>query len=683
MKVAPDSHALEVTLVAPCTLAGRVVNVAGEPIERFQLALNLPGAVFFDPGQSRTENVVDAGGAFRVRGLEPGKWKLEARAAGFGPMLPLEVELPRAADAAALILTLQPEASVAGLVLDPDGRPLAGARVTTPSDLTETMRRMRDASGVPQTTSDAEGRFLLGGLGPEVKAIHAVHEGYAPSVVHPLELAPGQQLADVTLRLQRGARVTGEVYDRDGARAADVQIIAQNRGTFEMSMARTDGNGEFAVEHLAAGPWTITAMLADATAAGAADSPDKAAALLDNLRFEMIDLAEGEEKHVVLGAPPEAPVTVRGIVRHGKEPVTQGLVSFVPDGLKSIQGMKMASLGSDGTFTTQLNSPGEYIVSVQVHEGGGGMQQNNVEFRERIPEVEQHSLELELPLGGIRGLVRDSAGAPAANVRVSLTSEGGLQTGSMLGGHYAESSTGADGRYSFRFLRPGTYTVAAGGALFGGVFGTGAGAGRILRTGIAVEEQKLVDHIDFEFEIPCDIKGRVVDGAGAPVKDASIFVRDTNGRLLDRFSMITSGPDGTFTYTGVAPGEYLVSARAKDQASSESAPVKATAEAAGEVELRLFAGTRLIIEVTDGEGVSAQAHVTVLDAAGREVQGMLGFGELSSAFAQGFDSTQQSVGPVPPGNYTVIAVGFDGTRVKKPVTLDGQPERRLKLRLKE
>ena len=151
----------------------------------------------------------------------------------------------------------------------------------------------------------------------------------------------------------------------------------------------------------------------------------------------------------------------------------------------------------------------------------------------------------------------------------------------------------------------------------------------------------------------------------------------------DRFSMITSGPDGAFTYTGVAPGEYLVSARAKEQASSDSAPVRAAADAPGVVELRLSAGTRLVVEVLDGEGVPAQASVTVLDARGREVQGMIGFGELSTAFSQGFDSTQQSIGPVPPGTYTVIAVGADGTRVKKPVTLDGQPERRLKLRLKE
>jgi protocatechuate 3,4-dioxygenase beta subunit len=682
-KVAPDSHGLELTLAAPCALSGRVLAPDGTPVERFHLALTLPGAVFFDPGKSRGENVVDAQGQFRVRGLEPGKWQVQAGADGFGPMAPLEVLLPRAADEAPLVLTLQPEASVAGSVLDPDGRPLAGARVTTPSDLTETIRRMRDASGVPQTLSDAEGRFVLTGLGPSVKAILATHERFAPSEALALELAPGEKITDVSLRLQRGARVTGEVYDKVGVRADGVQIVAQNRGTFETSMSRTDGNGEFAFEHLAAGPWTITAMMNEAAAAGAPDSLESTASFLDNLRMEMVDLAEGEEKHVVLGAPPEAPVTVHGIVRHGKEPVTQGLVSFMPDGMKSMQSMKMASLGGDGTFTVKLDAPGAYIVSVQASEGGGGMQQNTVEFRERVPEAEEHRLELELPLAGIRGLVRGPDGAPAAGTRVTLTTEGGLQTGSMLGGHYAEASTDAHGRYTFRYLRPGTYSVAAGGALFGGAFGGSSSAGRVLRSGITVAEGRLVEGVDFELAPPCDIKGRVLDGAGAPVKDAAIFVRDSEGRLLDRFSMITSGADGTFAYTGVAPGDYLVSARAKELASSDSAPVRAAADAPGEVELRLAAGTRLIVEVLDPEGVAAQAMVTVLDARGREVQGMIGLTELSSTFSQGFDSTRQTIGPVPPGTYTVIAVAGDGTRVKKPVTLDGQPERHLKLRLKD
>jgi len=681
-KVAPERHDLELVLIAPCTLAGRVVDAAGQPIERFHVSASQPGAVFFDPGQQRGRDFVEATGAFELKNLEPGMWQVSARAAGFGPMAPLELQLPRTG-LEPLVLTLMPEAGVAGVVLDPDGRPIAGARVTIPGDLADTMRRMRGDQRPPEALSDGEGRFHLTGLGSDVKAIHALHERFAPSASHPVELAPGAQITDVKLQLSRGGRVTGEVYGTEGELAADTQIVAQNRASFEMSMSRTDGQGAFAFERLAAGPWTITAMLGAGTAEGVVDSPEATSDFMSNLRFEMIDLADGEEKHVVLGAPPEAPVTVHGIVRHGKEPVTQGLVSFVPDGMKSLSGMKMKSLGSDGTFTLQLDHPGEYIVSVQIQSGGGAFQQDTVEFRRKVPEVEEHTLELDLPLAGIRGLVRGSDGTPTANMRVSLTVEGGVQTGSMLGGHYSEATTGADGRYTFRYLRPGTYTVAAGGALFGGAFGTAASGGRRLRSGLSVGEGQLIDGVDFELATPCDIKGRVRDSNGAPVADASIFVRNAEGRIVDRFSMTSSGPDGSFTYTGVEPGEYFVSARTKELASSDSAPVRANPDGTAEVELVVLAGSKLVIEVVDAEGNSVQALVTVFDSQGREVQGMLGFSELSSAFTEGFDSTKQTIGPVPPGSYTVVAVGMDGTRTQKPVNLDGQAERRMKLRLKE
>jgi len=681
-KVAPDTHDLVLVLAAPVTLEGLVRDSAGQPIERFHITAMRPGAVFFDPGQTRGGDFVDAGGAFVLRNLEAGRWQVAARAEGFGPTAPLELDLPRTAGEP-LVLTLLPESSVSGLVLDPEGRPLAGARVTPPGDLAQTMRRVRGVDRPPEATSDAEGRFHMTGLGSDVKSIHALHENFAPSAPHALELAPGTQVADVTLRLSRGGRVTGEVYDKDGVLARDAQVIAQNRGTFEMSMSRTDSQGAFAFERLAAGPWTITAMLGEGSMSGAVDSPDNAADFMGNLRFEMLDLKEGEEKHVVLGAPPEAPVKVRGIVRHGQEPVTQGLVSFVPDGMKSIQGMKMSSLSGDGTFTTQLDQPGDYIVSVQIQAGTGGFQQDTVEFRRTVPEVEEHVIELELPLAGIRGQVRGADRAPAANMRVSLTVEGGVQTGSMLGGHYAEATTDEGGRYTFRYLRPGTYTVAAGGALFGGALGTTTTGGRRLRSGVTVGENQLVDGVDFELAAPCDLKGRVRDSNGAPVQDASIFVRNADGRLVDRFSMTTTGPDGRFNYTGVEPGEYFVSARTKDRASTDSAAVRVTHENSGDVELVVQAGSKLVVEVVDGEGQAVQALVTVLDAQGREVQGMLGFSELSSAFAEGFDSSQQTIGPVPPGTYTVVALGPDGARAQKPVTLDGQAERRLKLRLKE
>ena len=162
-----------------------------------------------------------------------------------------------------------------------------------------------------------------------------------------------------------------------------------------------------------------------------------------------------------------------------------------------------------------------------------------------------------------------------------------------------------------------------------------------------------------------------------------MFVRDEHGQPLDRFSMITSGADGSFSYTGVAAGEYVVSGRGKGMASAESAPVRVEKGGKATVEIVLFPATRLVIEVVDEQGEPLAARVSVLDARGREMQGMLGWAEMMNSFSEtGFDGTKQTVGALPPGTYTVNAVGADGKKTSKPVTLDGQPERRIKLRLK-
>ena len=206
--------------------------------------------------------------------------------------------------------------------------------------------------------------------------------------------------------------------------------------------------------------------------------------------------------------------------------------------------------------------------------------------------------------------------------------------------------------------------------------------GRVVRTGLKVDEGKALDGIDFELEEPCDSRGKVVDAQGAAVKDAGIFVRDESGTALDRFSMIMSGADGTFTYTGVSPGTYHVTARGKGLASADSAPLRVSEGEDASVELVMHPATKLVVEVVDDEGTPLAARVSVVDSAGREMQGLFAWSELASGFEGGFDSKQSTIGPLPPGSYTVSATTEGGGKASKPVTLDGPPERRLKLRVR-
>ena len=683
--ISPGAQDLELVLGPPCKLEGKVVDPSNAPVPEFEVHATIPGEVFFMPGESKRESFKDEGGEFALRDLEQGTWKVVVRAEGFAPTAQVEVLLPRQ-DSTPLVFALAPAAGIAGKVLDPEGRPVSDAKVTLQVEASQSMQRLTGRLELPECRSGEEGEFLLSGLNPGKHSIYAAHAKYATSTPVSAEVSSGEVAEGIVLELRRGALLTGEVYGKDGRPSVGTRVIVQDTSTWEMTMARSDDVGFFRVENLRPGSWNVTAILdgsgsGDETATAAEDDDTATAGFIDNMRFTMVQLEEGEEEHVVLGAPPKDPVKVSGHVTHGDEPLDTGLLSFLREGAKGMESLKMVSLDGEGRYEVELDSPGRYHVQVQITGGSSAFQQHNVEFQETIPEKEEHRLDFSLPLGSISGTVVGPDRNALPGARVTLSVDGAIETGTFMGGQYSEATTDDAGRYSFDYLRPSTYRVAAGGALYGGAFGTNGDAGRVVHSGIEVGEGERADGIDFQLDEPGVIAGTVVDGAGLPVANASIFVRDSAGRLLELFSMTSSGEDGIFRYTGVAPGEYLVSARAKGLASAESAGVRVSSGKSSSVQLVLGPGTRLLVEIVNKSDEFLVASLSVVDSQGRQVNGMIGWSEISQSFADGFSYTEQSIGPLPPGNYTVTATTKDGRKASRPVILDGQSERKLKLRI--
>jgi protocatechuate 3,4-dioxygenase beta subunit len=274
--------------------------------------------------------------------------------------------------------------------------------------------------------------------------------------------------------------------------------------------------------HLNPGDWQVIHMPgASAIGKNSESSSDDLTALFGEMKIAMATVVEGEIAEVMLGAPPADPVDLKGRVVADGKGVAGVVVTFVADGGQGMDSLKFTTTDSAGRFATVLNEPGGYVVTVQ--RTGAVGQQQNIEFHERIPEQPEFELVLELPKASISGKVRGADGRPAEGVRMSLNVEGPVRNGSFTGGHWAEITTDAEGRYEFEWLRPGTYTVAAGGSFFGGLFGR-TDQGRQLRGGVKVEEGQRLDDVDFKLNVPGTLEGTVVDGGGRPVSEASIFV---------------------------------------------------------------------------------------------------------------------------------------------------------------
>ena len=678
--VRPGGDPLRLELERLLTLSGRVEDTEGNPIPAFRITAKQTGSggMFGIGAETSDASFEDEEGKFELERLSAGDWEVLALADGLARSETKVVTLPTVDE---LVFQLQPAASVAGVVLDTADQPVAGAKVQLELDL-NAMVEMQRTGTAPEARTDAEGRFLLEGLDPGAASVLATHQGFASSSPEPVEVFAGETTEDVVLRLRTGGTLIGTVLNSEGEPWAGRMITVQSMPDFSRRRIDTsDGDGAFRVEHLEPGQWQViaagnmmTGELDGSTEGGMND-------FLEGMEFAMVDILDGEETEVVLGKPAEDPVLVRGRVTHDGQAVENSMISFVPESGASMGQLKMAMTDAQGGYEVELEERGGYLVTVQKVEDMG--QQVSVEFQENVPdEVAEVSADFELPLGRITGTVTGPDGDPVKNCRVTLGVDGGLKYGSFMGGHYAESATDDQGRYELEYLRPGRYSVSVGGVMLGGMLGDAGSYGRKVRSDLRVDEGDTLAGIDFELERPGSLSGLVRTSDGSGVAEASVFLRDENGQLLERISFVTTDASGKFDYSGISPGSYTVMARVSDQVSAPSSVIRVRSGERSEANVTIDPGTYLLVTVIDRSDKEVGARVSVTDDQGNEVTGMFAMTELMDLFQRGFANKQQRVGPLPPGSYKVRAVLDDGRSATKSVTLSGQPERSLKIRVR-
>jgi hypothetical protein len=674
--VAANSQSLALVLQPPPGLAGRVVDEKGAPIRRF-IASAIPdwGSGTVLDRSVHALAVEGETGEFALGGVPAGTWRVSIEAEGYvqAGEKPLAV-VPLAQE---LVVTLGSAGKIRGIVVDPLGQPVAKARVTrhASGDKNPWARVGRDEGA----TSDAQGAFVIDEVSAGTWELSASAEAWAKSAATPVMVESGADVSGIVVTLRRGGTITGEVFAAAGEHVAGrtVQMFSLEAG--DSRSATVDEKQRFTSERVTPGAYQVvlqpdmSALEALADAGGEDANP---ADFLAKMKMTSCTVVEGETTHVVLGAPPKNPVRVFGRITRGGEPVPKCALVVLNEGADMMQNLRFGKVDADGRYEVTLNLPGDvvFVVGKQIGDNSG------VEFPLTIPEVAEYQCDLALPSGGIRGTVRGSDGRPLANVTVELSRD--QATGVMMMGGMPSETTDEAGRYAFDDLHAGTYTVAAGGSsaqMFGG--GAAAENGRALRAGLVVDGKKALDGIDFVLGGAGTIAGVVKDARGAPVSGAVVFARDAAGELVHRLSGVSSDAAGKFSYPGLAEGRYTLFARAQALAGRESSAVEVRAGETAKAELALDAGTLLVITLTDADDKPLRASLSVVDEHGREVSQATSLLSVMATMTTGVNTREHRFGPLPAGKYVVTARTEDGKSAKKSVSLSGQEERKLRVRV--
>ncbi len=326
---------------------------------------------------------------------------------------------------------------VHGVVIDPERRPVPGAKI---------LARQRTAGLSAQersATTDGDGRFRLGGLLPALADVTAVADGYAASVVESVRPATSDPL---TIELAEGASLAGLVLAPDGTAAAGVEVElspspasvrtvvkAPTHSVYRRS--RTDEGGRFVFRDVLPATWTVAA------------NGEGAVAMQDQ-----IEIGNGEWREIELQMRIPDRLIVR-VTNHVGEPVARAHVA-----VRSEDRDGRRSLGSTdaGGLATLWISPGRATVKI-----------DHPFLLERSRDIVLvagvNEVDVKLSPGWeIQGAVRSAHGAPLPGVVVAATGTSSDLEKELAG----EQEWQIAMRRTAHLLLPGTKTVAGVGGAF-------------------------------------------------------------------------------------------------------------------------------------------------------------------------------------------------------------------------
>ncbi|HPS00703.1 MAG TPA: carboxypeptidase regulatory-like domain-containing protein [Candidatus Sumerlaeota bacterium] len=499
---------MKIVLTARGRVTGRVLSDwNGEPIgSALVTAMNMLS------GEIRSVES-DAEGYFEVADMEPGMLRVQASATGFVSPVVKSVELPDRGSASVLF-EMTPGGSVQGLVLSPDGKPVAGAVV---------MARLHggsgDSNGGQSAETDENGRYEVTGLAAGTYTLVVTASGFGAGTLEGVTMTAGGYLSGVAVYLTQGGGVIGTVRDaKTNLPITNATLLTDAKGRYTKRIF-TDKAGVFHFPDLPAGEQNIWI---------------KADQYLTN--SFVVTVPAGSDAPLDVSLRPAGRIS--GVVQLlGNTPVVGVAVTLSPIGPMGTHYRLGQTVSTQGNGDYQFENLLDGTYAVSVGDGGGGTLARQV-FALNVTKNDV-AVDLTLPAGIITGTVEDANG-PVAGQTVSL-----FQAGQLIESAVSDAS----GVYQFLAFQTGPFEVGV----------ATKGMGVVMQSGIQVTTGTQTQASPLKAGT-APLSVTVTDSTNGPVPEAVVLVRAVTAPDSE---MLTIGERtdaaGVAFFQNLIPGNYQVS----------------------------------------------------------------------------------------------------------------------------